>query len=194
MRQKNTSMPWKLWGQHLSLPGHAQDCGGHHCNSHFGLCCRIGEHFGAYIASVPTGLFSTADYIKGIRSFLCPTMCLWCLSKAVVLPTSSPAFPATRATLSKGQHRTRWNQHTRCGVQRYFNPPGRLHHCRSANRLINQTWSGAKHKKKHSENRKCSRASPSPLKKGKPTWSLVSRGRKNRLAQNSGRTHEAHGR
>ena len=75
--KKNTSMPWKLWGQHLSLPGHAQDCGGHHCNSHFGLCCRIGEHFGAYIASVPTGLFSTADYIKGIRSFFCALQCVY---------------------------------------------------------------------------------------------------------------------
>ncbi|MBL0084009.1 MAG: ABC transporter permease [Saprospiraceae bacterium] len=39
---------------------------------------------GAYLAAVPTGLFSTADYIKGIRSFFVPYNVFMMFVKAIV--------------------------------------------------------------------------------------------------------------
>jgi phospholipid/cholesterol/gamma-HCH transport system permease protein len=39
---------------------------------------------GAYLASVPTGLFSAADYIKGIRSFFIPYNVVMMFVKAIV--------------------------------------------------------------------------------------------------------------
>jgi phospholipid/cholesterol/gamma-HCH transport system permease protein len=53
---------------------------------------------GAYLAAVPTGLFSTADYIKGIRSFFVPYNVFMMLSRPSFLPTSLPACLVTRAT------------------------------------------------------------------------------------------------
>jgi phospholipid/cholesterol/gamma-HCH transport system permease protein len=58
--------------------------------------------FGAYLATVPTGMFSAADYIKGIRSFFVPYNVFMMFVKALVFSYILTAVSCYQGYFVKG--------------------------------------------------------------------------------------------
>ena len=116
--KKNTSMPWKLWGQHLCLPGHASKIVAAIIVIPFWSVLPHWWAFWCLHRFRTHRPFSTADYIKGIRSF-CALQCVYdvCQSRgfAYILTGVSCWGYFVRAASWPGEASTR-----AVGVQRYF--------------------------------------------------------------------------
>jgi phospholipid/cholesterol/gamma-HCH transport system permease protein len=57
---------------------------------------------GGYLASVPTGLFTAAEYIQGLRSFFIPYNVVMMFVKAIVFAYILTSVPAYQGYFVKG--------------------------------------------------------------------------------------------